>query len=91
MEALDNLSKKINLLLKKQAALEAENNRLKSIIAAHEETEKKLNAQLASLDNNLVSVRIDNKTENTEEKENMVRQLDKLIQEIDIILNTLND
>ena len=91
MEALDNLSKKINLLLKKQAALEAENNRLKSIIAAHEETEMKLNAQLASLDNNLVSVRIDNKTENTEEKENMVRQLDKLIQEIDIILNTLND
>ena len=91
MEALDNLSKKINLLLKKQAALEAENNRLKSIIAAREETEMKLNAQLASLDNNLVSVRIDNKTENTEEKENMVRQLDKLIQEIDIILNTLND
>ena len=91
MEALDNLSKKINLLLKKQAALEAENNRLKSIIAAHEETEMKLNAQLASLDNNLVSVRIDNKTENTKEKENMVRQLDKLIQEIDIILNTLND
>jgi peptidoglycan hydrolase CwlO-like protein len=91
MQALDNLSKKINLLLKKQAALEAENKRLKSIIAAHEETEKKLNAQLASLDNNLVSVRIDNKAENTEEKENMVRQLDKLIQEIDIILNTLND
>jgi predicted RNase H-like nuclease (RuvC/YqgF family) len=91
MQALDNLSKKINLLLKKQAALEAENKRLKSIIAAHEETEMKLNAQLASLDNNLVSVRIDNKAENTEEKENMVRQLDKLIQEIDIILNTLND
>lgn len=91
MQALDNLSKKINLLIKKQAALEAENNRLKSIIADHEETEKRLNAQLASLDNNLVSVRIDNKTENSEEKENMVRQLDKLIQEIDIILNTLND
>ena len=91
MLALDNLSKKINLLIKKQAALEAENNRLKAIIAAHEENEKKLNAQLASLDNNLVSVRMDNKTENTEEKENMVRQLDKLIQEIDIILNTLND
>ncbi len=91
MQALDNLSKKINLLLKKQAALEAENNRLKTIIAAHQETEMKLNAQLASLDNNLVSVRIDNKAENTEEKENMVRQLDKLIQEIDIILNTLND
>jgi hypothetical protein len=91
MQALDNLSKKINLLIKKQAALEAENNRLKTIIAAHQETEMKLNAQLASLDNNLVSVRIDSKTENTEEKENMVRQLDKLIQEIDIILNTLND
>ncbi len=91
MLALDNLSKKINLLIKKQAALEAENNRLKAIIAAHEENEKKLNAKLASLDNNLVSVRMDNKTENTEERENMVRQLDKLIQEIDIILNTLND
>ena len=91
MQALDSLSKKITLILKKQAALEAENKRLKSIIAAHEETEMKLNAQLASLDNNLVSVRIDNKAENTEEKENMVRQLDKLIQEIDIILNTLND
>ncbi len=91
MLALDNLSKKINLLIKKQATLEAENKRLKTIIASHEETEKKLTAQLASLDNNLVSVRIDNKTENAEEKENMVRQLDKLIQEIDIILNTLND
>jgi len=91
MQALDNLSMKLNALLKKHAMLEAENIRLKSVIAAHEETEKKLNAQLASLDNNLVSVHLENKSINAEEKENMQRQLDKLIQEIDIILNTLND
>ena len=33
MEALDNLNKKLDMLLKKYAALEAENKRLKDIIA----------------------------------------------------------
>lgn len=91
MEALDKLSKKLDTLLKKHAATEAENKRLKETIAAQIKTTEQLNKKLASLEKSMVSVHIGKTVEDDEQKENMREQLDTVIGEIDKILNTLND
>lgn len=91
MEALDKLSKKLDTLLKKHAATEAENKRLKETIAAQIKTAEQLNKKLASLEKGMVSVHIGKTVEDDEQKENMREQLDTVIGEIDKILNTLND
>jgi chromosome segregation ATPase len=91
MQALDQLNTKVDMLLKKYAALEAENKRLKATIATHEKTVEILGKKLASLENGMVSVRLGQTDIDEEEKENMRRQLDNVIAEIDKILNTLND
>ncbi len=91
MEALDKLSKKLDTLLKKHAALESENKRLKDTIADQIKTTEKLQKKLTSLEKDMVSVRLGNTVENDEERENMRQQLDTVIGEIDKILNTLND
>jgi hypothetical protein len=91
MEALDKLSKKLDTLLKKHAATEAENKRLKETIAAQIKTTEQLNKKLASLEKGMVSVHIGKTVEDDEQKENMREQLDTVIGEIDKILNTLND
>ncbi|MCD6012162.1 MAG: hypothetical protein K0Q79_2024 [Flavipsychrobacter sp.] len=91
MEALDKLSKKLDSLLKKYAAIESENKRLKETIATQIKTTEKLQKKLTSLEKDMVSVRLGNTVENDEERENMRQQLDTVIGEIDKILNTLND
>jgi hypothetical protein len=91
MQALDQLNKKVDTLLKKYAALEAENKRLKEAVAGELEKTKKLTRKLASLEQGMVSVHIGKAVENDEEQENMRQQLDNVIAEIDKILNTLND
>lgn len=91
MEALDQLNKKVDLLLKKYAALEAENKRLKAAIAGHEKTNDALTKKLASLEQGMVSVHLGKAVADDDEKENMRGQLDNVIAEIDKILNTLND
>ncbi len=91
MEALDQLSKKLNMLLKKYAALEAENKRLKETIAAQNKTVEVLGKKLSSLENGMVSVHMGKTIELDEDKENMRQQLDNVIGEIDKILNTMND
>ena len=79
------------MLLKKYAALEAENKRLKATIAAQDKTTEALAKKLASLERGMVSVQIGNSPVDEEDKENMRRQLDQLIADIDNILVTLND
>ena len=91
MEALDRLSKKLDTLLKKYAAMEAENKRLKETVAAQIKTTEKLQKKLTSLEKDMVSVNLGKTVENDEERENMRQQLDTVIAEIDKILNTLND
>lgn len=91
MEALDKLSKKLDTLLKKHAATEAENKRLKETIAAQIKTTEQLNKKLASLEKGMVSVHIGKTVEDDDQKDNMREQLDTVIGEIDKILNTLND
>ncbi len=91
MQALDELNIKLNTLLKRYTAMEAENKRLRDTIARQVKTEEKLNKRLASLETGMVSVNLNKTVGNSEDKENMRRQLDSLISEIDGILNTLND
>lgn len=91
MQALDQLSSKLNALLKKHTALEAENKRLRDTVARQAETEAALNRKLESLEQSMVSVHLGKAVTNDEEKEHMRQQLDTVITEIDRILNTLND
>jgi hypothetical protein len=91
MQALDQLNKKLDSLLKKYAALESENKRLKDTIASQIKATEKLNKRLASMDQNMVSVNLGAGVVDEDEKENMRKQLDSVIGEIDKILNTLND
>ena len=91
MEALDTLNKKLDTLLRKFAALESENKRLKETIAKQIKAEEKLNKKLVSLEQGMVSVHLGKAVIDDEEKENMRQQLDNVIAEIDKILTTLND
>lgn len=91
MLALDELNRKLNTLIKKHTALEAENKRLRDTIARQSASEEKLKKQIASLEQNMVSVNLGGTVADAEEKDNMRRQLDGLIAEIDGLLNTLND
>jgi hypothetical protein len=91
MEALDQLNKKLDSLLKKHAALASENKRLKDTIASQIKDNEKLTRKLASLEQDMVSVNLEHTPTNEGDKENMRKQLDSVIGEIDKILNTLND
>ncbi len=91
MQALDELNKKLTKLIKRHTTLEAENKRLRETIARQQSTEADLKQRIASLEQGMVSVNLDKTIGSVEERDNMRRQLDVLISEIDGILNTLND
>lgn len=91
MQALETLNKKLDSLLKKYAALESENKRLKDTVARQIKSEAQLNKKLASLEQGMVSVHLGKAVTSEEEQENMRRQLDQVIADIDKILVTLND
>jgi cell division septum initiation protein DivIVA len=91
MESLDTLHKKIDAVIKKNAALEAENKRLKHTITKYEKAEASLNKKINSLEHDMVSVSMGATVKNDEARENMRNQLDTVIGEIDKILGTLND
>ncbi|MCF8451231.1 MAG: hypothetical protein K9G49_15260 [Taibaiella sp.] len=91
MHALDELNSKLNMLLKKHAAVESENKRLKEAIAKQVKKEEQLNNQILLLQQGVAGANIAKAVVTSEDKENMRQQLDSLISEIDGILNTLND
>ncbi len=91
METFALLGDKIDLLLKKDADLEKENARLRATIEGQNKAIQRLNKKVATLDNGMVSVHLSHADISDEEKENMRRQLDGVIAEIDKILTTLND
>ena len=91
MEQLDLLNKKLDNLIKKFVGLKAENIRLRATIEGQNKVIQKLNKKVNTLDNSMVSVHLDKIGISGEEKEDMKRQLDGVISEIDKILNTLND
>ena len=91
MEALDLLNTRLDTLIKKYAAVQADNVRLRATIDGQNKVIQKLNKKVTSLDNGMVSVQLGNTNITSEDKEHMARQLDNVIGEIDKILNTLND
>ena len=91
MDAINILNSKLDLLLKKHAASEADNKRLRAIIDGQNKVIQTLNKKISSLESNMVSVNLGSTNITDEEKQNMRTQLDSLIAEIDKILNTLND
>ncbi len=91
MDAMHLVNSKLDALLKKYTALQAENNRLRATIDGQNKAIQRLNKKVQSLDNGMVSVHLGNTNINEEDKEHMRRQLDVVITEIDKILHTLND
>lgn len=91
MQELQQLNDKLDKLLKKYTALHAENIRLKAAATRHLKTIESLNAKLDASEQNVVAVQIGKNVLNGQEKEDMRKQIDTLISEIDKILNTLDD
>jgi len=90
MQELQLLNEKLNQLLKKHAALQAENKRLQATVSEHKGVMDKLNKKLSGLEEGLIATHISTGM-NGEQKLGMRKQLDTVINEIDKILNTLND
>ena len=91
MESLHLLNSKLDILLKKYAALQADNVRLRATIDGQNKVIQRLNKKVSSLDQGMVSVHLGKAGIDPEDKEHMHRQLDTVIAEIDKILNNLND
>ncbi|MBA3829150.1 MAG: hypothetical protein H0X33_09460 [Taibaiella sp.] len=92
MQALYLLSEKLDVLLKKYASLQAENTRLKATVSKQISSIEALNAKLAALEEQTGAAAIaQGIATDDHDKENMRKQLDTVISDIDKILNTLND
>ena len=91
MQELQTLNDKLDVLLKKYITLQAENKRLKDTVAKQAESLAGMNGKLADLEQNMVAVQIGKSVLSEEERQNMRKQLDNVIGEIDKILTTLND
>jgi hypothetical protein len=91
MHALDLLNDKLDLLLKKHAAIQVENNRLKAAVVSKNRTIEHLKKKLSSLEGGMVSVRLGSAAATDDEKDNMREQINMVISDIDKILITLND
>lgn len=91
MQELQVLNDKLDLLLKKYAALQAENKRLKATMAYQLQSIESLNDKLTSLEHDMLTIQVGRAVVNSNEKEDMRKQLDNIIGEIDKILNALND
>lgn len=91
MDVMHLVNSKLDALLKKHMALQAENTRLRATIDGQNKAIQRLNKKVASLENGMVSVHLGNTNISDEDKEHMRRQLDNVISEIDKILHTLND
>jgi hypothetical protein len=91
MHPLESLGGKVNQLIKRHASLEADNNRLRAIIEGQNKVIQNLHRKVAELDNGMVSVHLEKAGMDTEQKEDMKRQLDTLINEIDKIVADLNE
>lgn len=91
MQELELLNSKLDLLLKKYAALQAENNSLKEAMAKQRRSIEVLNTKLEDLEENMLAQKIGTIVSDPKEKEALRKQLDTVISEIDKILVTLND
>lgn len=91
MDPLQLLNEKIETLLRRYAALQAENNRLKDTVAGQLLAIEQLNGNLAGLEEKMLGMQIGTGLQDGQEKQELRRRLDKLIAEIDKMLISLND
>ena len=91
MQELQLLNDKLDTLLKKYTALQAENECLKETVAQQLSSMETLNANLAVLEKSVTAATIGSSAADAKEKDAMRKQLDNLILEIDKILTSLND
>lgn len=91
MQELQLLNEKLDLLLKKYTALQAENKRLKETVSQQLRSIETLNNKLSSLEDNMQTTQIGKALISSDEKAVVKKQIDNVISEIDKILHTLND
>ena len=91
MKNLELLKSKLDTLIKKHKASEAENTRLKEVISAQNSSIEVLKNKIQTMEQSLTGVDLGRIDIVGQDKENMRAQLDNLINEIDKILTTLND
>lgn len=88
MTHLDVLQNKIEQLLQKYDQLLEENSSLKQIIAAQTQNIEKLNGKLAELELRLLN---QNELTNNNSTTDIKEQLDKIILEVDKIMESINE
>jgi len=91
MDPLQLLNEKIETLLRRYAALQAENDRLKETVAGQLQAIAQLNGSLAGLEEQMLGMQIGKGLQDDQEKQELRRRLDRLIAEIDKMLISLND
>ncbi|NDC41200.1 MAG: hypothetical protein EBZ77_06565 [Chitinophagia bacterium] len=91
MEALDTFSGKLDQLLKRFAALDADNKRLRATIEGQNKVIQRLNQKVRDMEADLAGHRLAQHGLAGEDKEDMKKQLDAVIGEIDKILAGLNE
>lgn len=91
MLELQLLNDKLDMLLKKYAALQAENQGLKDTVGKQLKTIEELNSKLAAADDQHATQGLGKALGEEKEKAALRKKLDGVIGEIDKILNTLND
>lgn len=91
MQQLDVLNTKLDVLLKKYAALQAENKSLKDTVARQLQQIDALNEKAGRLEEDRHVADIGKVVADNTDKAGVRKQIDSLIGEIDKILITLND
>ncbi|RYE20703.1 MAG: hypothetical protein EOP51_17290 [Sphingobacteriales bacterium] len=91
MQDLQLLNDKLDALLRKHTALQAENKQLKEVVGNQLRAIESLNSELAAMEQNVAAKTLESTLGDTEDKVVLRKQLDSVISEIDKILNTLND
>lgn len=90
MYELQLLNTRLDALLKKYAALQAENQQLKAVVAEQTKKIATLNIKLSDVEQNMMTIQM-GRSVSSDEKTKMRRQIDTVIGEIDKILSALND
>jgi uncharacterized coiled-coil DUF342 family protein len=91
MQELEQLNNKLDVLLKRYAALQAENQSLKETLSKQTKSMEQLNKKLSSLEENMLATTMAGAPSDNKDKDAMRKQLDTVIAEIDKILTSLND
>lgn len=91
MQELQLLNDKLDALLKKYTAVQAENLRLKEQAGQQLKEIETLHTKLAALEESAAARQINNSMADAKEKDAVRKQLDHVIGEIDKILTSLND